>query len=201
MSQGVSFLLTFRDIKPPEDKETGRVRPYILKFSKNGMERYNANADEVEKRLRPGGRFEQMKKWGSKFTGATVRLAGNFHVAEHYNSDPWRKKISENTLETAIQFMDVIADHSTAAFDQMGEDEVMERARVIWEWVTGKWIVRTGKMTFTNRDAQQNLKTRYKTWKVIKEGIDILVERYYLNDLTPDKTRGKLYEVNPKALK
>jgi len=189
-----SCLASILDIEPPVDKETGRVRPYVLKFSKNAIDKYYEYAQEAETWLRQGGRFEHMKKWGNKFTGATVRLSGNFHVAEH--PQPWEKEISVDTLERAIRFMDVVADHSTAAFDQMGENAVMERARAIWNWVVQK-----KRLTFTNRDIQQSLKKKYKTWALIKEGIDILIERDYLRDPAHGKTRKKMYEVNPLALK
>ena len=138
-------------------------------MSPEAQERYYIYAKEVETWLRPGGRFEQMKKWGNKFTGATVRLAGVFHVAINCHSKPWKKPISADTLEMAIRFMDVVADHSAASFDLMSENEVMERARKIWEW-----MIKTGKTKFTNRDIQQSMKSRYKTWKIIKEGVDMV---------------------------
>ena len=35
-------------------------------------------------------------------------------------------------------------------------------------------MIKTGKTKFTNRDIQQSMKSRYKTWKIIKEGVDMV---------------------------
>ena len=189
------IVTTLLGIKPPKNSETNIREPYVLRFSKQAQSAYIAYAEEIETYFRRGGRFEQMKKWGNKFVGATIRLAGIYHVVKHFDNEPWEKTIDLDAFERAIRCMDIIADHTKAAFDLMGEDELIERARKIWNW-----IHRRGKLEFTALECQQSMKSRYKTWAVIKTGLDILVERNYLMDQDPMKRKGKKYSVNPHAL-
>ncbi|GAB7049062.1 hypothetical protein JCM9534A_41880 [Catenuloplanes indicus JCM 9534] len=75
----------------------------------------------VEPRLAPGGAWGHIVDWGSKYTGAVVRMAGLIHLAEHLR-DGWSRPVDADTIDRAAQLGDYYAAHALAAFDDMGAD-------------------------------------------------------------------------------
>jgi replicative DNA helicase len=107
---------------------------------------------QVEPRLAAGGAWGHIVDWGSKYTGAVVRLAGLIHLGEHLR-DGWGKPITGETIQRAAIVGEYFAAHALAAFDDMGADPATRNARHILAW-----IERTGATAFTKRDAFRALK-------------------------------------------
>jgi hypothetical protein len=120
--------------------------PAVLPLTADANERVLAIEREVEPRLAAGGAWGHLVDWGSKYTGAVVRLAGLLHLAEHLR-DGWGKPIVADTLDRAATLGRYFAEHALAAFDDMGADPVVDDARHVLGW-----IERTGAARFTKRE-------------------------------------------------
>ncbi|MCD0448329.1 DUF3987 domain-containing protein [Actinocorallia sp. API 0066] len=108
--------------------------------------------DEHEARLHPEtGDLAHMADWAAKSVGATLRIAGLLHLAEHVGrgailpslSDPITVESIANARETG----DYFTHHAQAAYDAMGADPTVGDARAVLAW-----IKTTGTDRFTARD-------------------------------------------------
>jgi hypothetical protein len=75
---------------------------------------------DLEPRLAAGmGDLAHLAGWAAKLAGATCRLAGLLHLADHLR-DGWARPISASALANAIRLADYLIEHARAVFDLMG---------------------------------------------------------------------------------
>lgn len=118
--------------------------PACLMLTPGAAEVLLAAEEQLEPRLAPDtGDLAAIVDWASKQIGATVRIAGLLHLAEHY-ADGWGKPISEDTMRDALRVTGYFTAHALAAFDHMGVDPVLEAARELYAWLER---LRPGKFT------------------------------------------------------
>ncbi|GAB1694294.1 hypothetical protein KRM28CT15_60970 [Krasilnikovia sp. M28-CT-15] len=135
---------------------------------------------QVEPRLAPGGAWGHIVDWGSKYTGAVVRIAGLLHLAEHAHGG-WERPVSADTLERAAMIGEFYAAHALAAFDDMGADQHTRNARTILAW-----IERTATRAFTKRDVFRALKSaQIPTAADFDPPLAVLEAHGYLRQLNP----------------
>jgi hypothetical protein len=150
----------------------------------------------VERELRDGGRFDHITDWAGKLPGAAARIAGLLHCVEHAFGDPGATKLSEITMEKAVELAAVLSKHALAAFDLMGADSSLRAARKVWSW-----IVRNDKPQFTFRDAHQALRGRFPCHIDLEPAFEVLVERSHIREVTGGQRRAgrpsELFEVHP----
>jgi hypothetical protein len=127
--------------------------PAVLPLTPDANERVLDIERAVEPRLGPGGAWSQVVDWGSKYTGAVVRLAGLIHLAEHLR-DGWGKPVNAETIDRAALLGEYFAAHALAAFDDMGADTTSRHARHVLAW-----IERTATTAFTKRELFRAVKS------------------------------------------
>ncbi|WP_433793298.1 DUF3987 domain-containing protein [Actinoplanes sp. CA-252034] len=138
----------------------------------------------VEPRLAPGGAWAHVVDWGSKYTGAVVRIAGLLHLAEHLR-DGWGKPITADTLTRAAAIGDFYAAHALAAFDDMGADTATRNARHVLAW-----IERTTTTAFTKRELFRAVQSsQMKTMADLDPGLAVLEAHGYLRQLEQPATK------------
>ncbi|GAA1450586.1 hypothetical protein GCM10009602_47260 [Nocardiopsis tropica] len=109
-------------------------------------------ARELEPRLhKRHGDLGHMSDWAGKSVGAMVRIAALLHLADN-PVDGYRLPISADTMTAAIRIGEYFTAHAEAAFDHMGADPEVERARQVLDWITRKKPAR-----FTVREAFRGL--------------------------------------------
>lgn len=109
-------------------------------------------ARELEPRLHPRhGDLGHMSDWAGKSVGAIVRISALLHLAAN-PVDGYRTPIGAETMAGAIEIGRYFTRHAEAAFDHMGTDPEMERARLLLEWIERKKPVQ-----FTVREAFSGL--------------------------------------------
>ena len=139
---------------------------------------------EVEPRLAPGGSWGHVVDWGSKYTGAVVRIAGLLHLAGHLR-DGWGKPIGADTLDQAANLGRYFAEHALAAFDDMGADPTVEDARHILAW-----LARTYTERFTKRELFSAMdRNRFRKASDLDPVLNLLQAHGYLQpEPTPERT-------------
>jgi hypothetical protein len=106
---------------------------------------------ELERELEPRldaetGDLAHVEGWAAKLAGATARIAGLLHLAEHLR-DGWAKPVEAETMRAAVAIARYLVDHALAVFDLMGADPALADARYVLDW-----IERTDAERFTRRE-------------------------------------------------
>ncbi|WP_408605354.1 DUF3987 domain-containing protein [Desulforapulum autotrophicum] len=195
-SQYERVVHSLLDITSPEN-ERGESCPYILKLSHGAYKEWSAFYHVTEEGLRDGGQFEFIRGWAGKLPGAAARIAGLLHCAENIDQ-PWTKQVSLETMQSALDIAAVFSNHALIAFDLMGADEGMDKARKVW-----CWIRRKGFSSFKKRDCFDALKGTFPRMADIEDPVKILTERNYIRPQIKE-TGGRpsiICHVNPIFMK
>ena len=147
-----------------------------------------AAAKQVEAELRPGGSLHDMREWGNKLSGATLRLAGLLHVA-HHPADAWRRPIDADRMADAVRLAQFFAAHYQAAMATITADATTETARRVLGIVTAKGIT-----TFTRRELHRRCHRQLPRAADVAAVLDVLTAHGWIRTA---ETGG--YEVHPRA--
>jgi hypothetical protein len=153
----------------------------------------------LEPRLAPDtGDLAGIVDWAAKLIGATARMAGLLHLAEHY-ADGWGKPISEHTMRNALRLADYFTAHALAAFDHMGVDPVLAAARELFAW-----IERTKPVRFTKREMFSGVsRSRFPKVGDLDAPLDLIEQHGYIRrEAEPERTGpgrrpSPAYQVHP----
>jgi len=179
---GVKAMLDWEALAGP-DNET----MHILRLSEEAYSEWLSFSLSIEANMRPGGNLEYLTDWAGKAPGAAVRIAGILHGIKHAHGSPWNAVITAETMNSALEIMSVITHHSLAAFDLMGVEVTISDARYVWSW-----IERIKSPTFIIRDAFNILRGHFSKMKPLKDALEILEERGYIDFVeSPNKGPGR----------
>ena len=166
----------------PAIDEHGIEHPHLLRLSEEAYSEHHAFAQAIEVRMQPGQELEQFTDWAGKAPGAAARLAGVLHGIKHAHGKPWEATITAETLTSALDIMAVISHHSLAALSMMGADPTIAAARVVWDWIERSRLER-----FTVREAFNALRGTFPRVTGLREALDVLEERGYLEVFEPPR--------------
>lgn len=164
--------------------------PYTLKLSKGAFDMWRITCTCNEAWLIDGGRLAHLQDWGSKLTGAIVRLAALFHIARYAKSEPWEYEISSDDMRSAINLGEVLVSHALIAFDLMGSDQATDGARVVL-----RWIQKLRLESFTYRECQYQNKSYFKKAVDLRPAIDILVDLGVIVRQPREQSKGRPSEI------
>jgi hypothetical protein len=162
--------------------EFGDERLNVLTLSADAYAEWHQFALAIEERMQAGGELEHVTDWAGKAPGAAARIAGILHGIRYAHSKPWEVEVSFETMIHALELMAVITRHSLAALDMMGADPTIAAARHVWEWVERHRFDR-----FTERDAFNALRGTFPRVQKIREALNALEERGYVEILEPPR--------------
>jgi hypothetical protein len=152
----------------------------------------------TEPKLADGAEWAAIRDWGSKYIGATIRLAALLHFGDHPEGG-WQHPITEHTMARAQTLGRYYAAHALAAFDLIGTDPLTEDARAILAW-----IGRTHPAKFTRRDAfAANRTGRIRTVTDIDPALDLLEQHGHIRRAPevartgPGRPPSPTYHVHP----
>jgi hypothetical protein len=166
----------------PDIDEHGDERPHLLRLSDEAYAEWYDFAQAIEVQMQPGRELEHFTDWAGKAPGAAARLAGILHGIKHAHGRPWETAITAETMTAALEIMAVITRHSLAALDMMGADPTVAAARQVWDWVERGRLSR-----FTVREAFNALRGTFPRVAVLREALDALEERGYVEVIEPSR--------------
>ncbi|MCG5495248.1 YfjI family protein [Ectothiorhodospira variabilis] len=162
------------------DPDTGMERRRVIRLSEAAKIEWLEFARIVEASMLPGGEFEHAKDWAGKCPGQAARLAGILHGVEYAHGEPWTVPVPRETMERALEIMAVVSRHTLAAYSLMGADPGIDAARKAWDWIR-----RGRREAFKLREAQQALKGTFPRVAALRDALDLLEERGYLEVIEP----------------
>ena len=193
-------LRALLDLTPGTDSN-GAPAPHTLRLDLAALEAFHDFMRRVEAMLDPLGELGNMTDWGGKIAGATARMAGLLHIAEHVES-AHRLAITAETVVRAIGLAKYFIEHAKAVYGEMGADPDIENARRLV-----RWFIRSGRREFSKRDAHQQNRSLFKQANDVDAVLGVLTEGGYIRPRTIQPPRGKRgqppsprYEISPAVL-
>jgi hypothetical protein len=208
--------------------DKGRPVPHLLHFSPEANALMKAFEDWREPLLARGDELSGLYEWPKKMSGAAARIAAALHMAGAVKASAagadelpdgtstvnWNATIDADTVEKAIRLVkDYFLPHALAAFDLMGANEVLEKAKTVWANIVRRRGVfalsahfAQGGTGFTQRDLYMCNRSLFKGgMEELKPVVDALVERNLIRkkDLPKQTGPGRpsvVFEANPAAL-
>ncbi|WP_342781603.1 DUF3987 domain-containing protein [Streptomyces piniterrae] len=163
--------------------------PAVLRLTPEADQALSVYDQRIEPQLRArGGRLGHITKWASKLVGATARIAGLLHLAEHLE-DGYTRPITGDTMAAAIEVGDYFAQHALTVFDLMGADATLARARSLLAVLEDN-----GWESVSRRDLFAKLsRSEFPTVADLEPVAALLEEHGYLRSETPPRTgkRGR----------
>lgn len=115
---------------------------------------------------------------------------------------PWAQPISGSTMRSAVRIGEYLIPHARAAFALMGADPVVEDAKFVLNW-----IVRKEREAFSERNAFEGTKSRFKKVDALRPALNLLVTHGHIRARSdavstgPGRKPSPVYEVNPLVLR
>lgn len=180
------------ELKAPPD-ENGEHSPFTVLFTADAYEMLMDFSEALERRMGPGKDLDSLTDWAGKLVGAIARIAALLHLVEADVGEP----VSTYTTECALQIGEYLLAHARAAFALMDTDQETSDALYLLDW-----LKRHGATAFTQREASEGTKGRFRKVAQLTPILDLLVERRFIrpisNDSPPKRGRPSVgYEVNP----
>lgn len=171
-----------------------------LVYSPDAEEFFWNEVRKIERRLGQGGDLFDLRDWGGKLRGQIARISAILHVLDvGLHSDNLDNVVPLATLKRAWGLAEYLITHAKFAFEEMGYDDNVRKARRIINW-----LERTQKTEFKRRDIYTNMKTLFTKPHAVDEPLRLLVDRGYIHPKTKEVSKGKVVEqylVNPHVLK
>jgi replicative DNA helicase len=156
--------------------------PSLLVLDQEATQLLLSFEQDLEPRLAAGsGDLAHLAGWAAKLAGATCRLAGLLHLAEHLR-DGWAHPVGADTLAGAIRLADYLVEHARAVFDLMGADPRTDDARWLLDWIN-----RTDQAQFSRRDAHAAApRGRFRKAADLEPALTLLEEHGWLRRVDAD---------------
>lgn len=155
----------------------------ILSIPFSGAIRLSPEADEIRKEYQRyiegklGNEWENLRDWGGKLVGATVRIATLMHAAE-VQGNPTEIPIGAETMQAAVKIAEFLGPHAEAAYQVMGADEGAADAKYLL-----RRIEHSGKTEISKRDLFNLCKGKFKRVVEMEPALQILTEMGYLKEV------------------
>ncbi|MEU7178829.1 MULTISPECIES: DUF3987 domain-containing protein [Streptomyces] len=160
--------------------------------------------EEVEVKLRPDQPLSHVKDWAGKLVGATVRIAGLLHLADHITTG-WGEPVSAACVERAATIAAYYTAHALAVFDLIAADPATDDALHILDWLRRPKQNGTHRTTVKRRDVVASLRRFRGRTDTIDPALNLLEEHGYLRADAPPSPVGKgrsatvTFRVHPAA--
>lgn len=173
--------------------------PILLHLSRDAKQSWEKFAAYIESRQGDGKDLEPIQDWSGKLPGASLRIAGLLHVAEHGINN---LVIARATIESALDLCELLVAHAQACFDLMGNDPAVDDAKYIFRWLKSK-----KKATFKETEVFQTGRFKNSKKDRLLSALDILHGRHMISDQQRRKTETTagltskptlIREVNPE---
>jgi hypothetical protein len=186
----ISDLLTLSASRDLDDN--GQPIPHMIGLDSDARKLFTDFYREVkqEQRAEGSGLFAE---WLAKLHGATLRIAGVLHMAEHGKPGA-ELPISSQTMAAAIELGKYFSAHAQAALARIREDEATEGALRILGWVkrnagaVSEAMEKGGGLSL--RDLRQHLRA-FQTNEELLASLLVLASRGYAREAPmPEREEG-----------
>lgn len=159
--------------------------PAVITLSPAANELLLDTERRIEKQLAPGGKLSAIAGWGGKLAGATVRLAGLLHLAEH-GPNGYRFPVDEQTMTNAVKIAEYFSDHAQRAFDLLGDDAENADAAYVLDHIQRRELIE-----FSSRQLLTDLpRGRFAKVGDVTAALAMLEEHGYIHAVKMPEPQG-----------
>ncbi|MEU5545015.1 YfjI family protein [Streptomyces sioyaensis] len=170
--------------------------PAVLQLAPDAHTALVQFQDRVEPKLRQReGSLGHISDWAGKVVGATARIAGLLHLAEHLENGH-TVPVSQETMRGAIELGEYFTSHGLAAFDAMGADQTADRATSLLETLRAH-----GWGEFSKRDLMLKVsRSEFPTADALDPALGLLEDHGYVRALPVQRSGGRGRPPSPRYL-
>ncbi|NUK08664.1 DUF3987 domain-containing protein [Streptomyces lunaelactis] len=170
--------------------------PAVIQLTPEADAALLAFQERVEPKLAArGGSLGHISDWAGKLVGATARIAGLLHLAQHLVG-AHTKPVAEATMRDAIRLAEYFTSHGLAAFDAMGADPTTDRARSVLEVLST-----SGRSEVSKRDLMVKLsRAEFPTAPDLDPALDLLEDHGYVRSQPVQRSGGRGRPPSPRYL-
>ena len=200
--QGIKSLLNIQ----PKLNDLGIEEPRIVDFSPDAKETWLRFSQYVENNQGGLGKFARISDFTGKLPGTGGRIAAIVHIAEKYGSLSSISSLSDgegiqkDSLEKVLDACEIFTEHTTVAFDLMGDDLVVADAKYSYKWILAS-VQRDDKGAYFIKHNDLHCTPRFKNSKSerVKLAMAVLNDRNITSPLIklPTKKPTYIYYVRP----
>ncbi|MFI6765628.1 YfjI family protein [Streptomyces sp. NPDC050355] len=172
------------------------TEPAAIQLSREAYVVHRDYMDRVEPKLRKReGALGHIDDWAGKVVGATARIAGLLHLAEHLEAGT-TLPVSEETMRGAIELGEYFTSHSLAAFDVMGADPTADHATSLLETLRAqRWE------EFSKRELMLKVsRSEFPTADALDPALGLLEDHGFIRALPVQRTGGRGRPPSPRYL-
>ncbi|MGW9079670.1 YfjI family protein [Streptomyces kronopolitis] len=170
--------------------------PAVLQLSPGAYTVHKDFKDCIEPKLRKReGELGHIDDWAGKVVGATARIAGLLHLAEHLDG-AHTIPVSPETMRGAVELGEYFTSHGLAAFDAMGADPTSDRAASVLETLSDQ-----GWREFSKRELMLKVsRSEFATADSLDPALSLLEDHGYIRALPVQRTGGRGRPPSPRYL-
>lgn len=178
--------------KPPTSE------PILITLDDEALKAFLGFADYIEDECNEGRSLANIRDWGSKLAGHTLRIAMIFHLAGSHEYTP--PVVNKTTMQMALDFSYSLISHALYAFSTMAGDATIGDAKELL-----RWMVKHGQTTYTKRDLYRVARFSNSTEERLFEALKVLLDRNIVaGPFVKKGTRGRksfYFKMNPEVMK
>jgi len=168
----------------------------VLRLSPNAATLFSSWKAEAEVMLRDGADLENLKDWGLKLPGATLRIAAVLHSVEHGAVG----EIGSESIQSAIEIARYLIPHAEAVLTMASAaSATISDAQYVL-----RWIERHEREAFSKSESQHHGKRRFPKANDIDAPLIELQRRGYIRKREEKPTGpgrpAEEFEVNPSLM-
>ncbi len=168
---------------------------YGLSMTSEAYEKWLEHAKAIEVLMGEDMDYlTHISDWAGKLPGTVARISGLLHIMRYAKQKPWEQPISLDDMTAAVKIGHALINHALAVFDLLQQDNAMQVARNIVQWLKKNKIER-----LTRRDFKR--KFRRLKEEELNSSLEILKEKEILRE-AEDKLKkigrpSDVFDVNP----
>lgn len=151
---------------------TNELVPRVIPLSLPAKEAWIHYVDQIEHKLKPGGKYEPIKGLANKLPEHAIRLAANFTLVD----DPYSSDIPLEKMHIGIVVANYYAEEALRLFDEGIVDPKLLLAERLLEWLHSNW----GERMISLPDIYQRSLNRINNKKIAQELVFILEDHGWL---------------------
>jgi replicative DNA helicase len=174
-------------------QRTDEGKEYDLTFDAEAQAYFDDKAQQIEYRLGKGSDLHGIKNWAGKLHGQIARIAAILHVSSDLDTlpDVLLREIPLPTVRKAWYLAEYLIAHAKAAFEEMGSDLTIRRARLIVDYAKRREL-----SVLHRREVLSGLPTKFHNSEDVDGAAKMLEERGYIKAVRGSKG-GQKYLINP----
>lgn len=164
------------------------LAPRPLSLTSEAKETWIRFHDEVDRSLKPDGKYHSIRRMANKAAEQVLRISGVLTLIEDFNVT----SITLDRVERAIQLMQYYLDEALRISEASFSDPKLDLAQTVLNWMKRKALEGGNEKIFSLQEIYQNGPTNVRTRETAQNILGILEEHKEVERVSTEKLEWKL---------